>query len=241
MTYTCLEGHRFPDNTSSWNTTCLAPSGDDKWGNWSSVDPPACEGNEPGLVIDWRTGFGKKYKVLKIEIAVQISFNLYFNCLLPPANEVWDKVMFLDLSLFTGVCLRGGGCIQEEEDLQPGRGVCIQGKGVCIQGVLGDPQLENKVVMFLHLSVCSRGGSASGGSASGRGSASRRSASGGPSSRGGVCIQGTGRLYPEGLGSPPEIEKECLLVTKAVTWIQKAYAKTQKYLGSIWKSTCNSY
>ena len=107
----------------------------------------------------------QKIWVLKIEIAVQISFNLYFNCLLPPANEVWDKVMFLGLSLFTGVCLRGGGAASRK------RRIYSQGEGSVSRGYWGDPQLENKVVMFLHLSVCSRGGggSASGESASGKG------------------------------------------------------------------------
>ena len=153
---------------------------------------------------------------------------MYFNCLLPPANEVWDKVMFLDLSLFTGVCLRGGG-------LHPGRGGSTARARVCIPGVLGRPPTRKQscnvftpVCMFtgggggLHLEGLPR-----------EGVCIQEVCLWGPSSRGGVCIQGRGRLYPEGLGSPPEIEKECLLVNKAVTWIQKAYAKTRKYLGSV--------
>ena len=142
--------------------------------------------------------------------------------------------MFLDLSLFTGVCLRGGlhpgrgGSTARARGLHPGKG------GLHSGGIGGPPTRKQSCNVFTPVCMFTGGGgSASGGSASGRGSTSRRSASGGPSSRGGVCIQGTGRLNPEGLGSPPEIEKECLLVTKAVTWIQKAYAKTQKYLGSI--------
>ena len=62
------------------------------------------------------------------------------NVLLPPANEVWGKVMFLHLSVypqgrrnsFGGSASRGRGCLQ---------GVCIQGGegGVCIQGWLPPP------------------------------------------------------------------------------------------------------
>ena len=60
--------------------------------------------------------------------------------LLPPANEVWGKVMFLHLS----ICLGEGGvsvgvCIQGES---ASRGVCIQRRGlhpgeVCLQGGSG--------------------------------------------------------------------------------------------------------
>ena len=58
--------------------------------------------------------------------------------LLPPANQVWSKVIFSEASvicsqMWEGICLLGmwgGGCLL-------GRGLCIQGLGVCIQRARG--------------------------------------------------------------------------------------------------------
>ena len=72
----------------------------------------------------------------------------FWGFLLPPANEVWGKVMFwhLCVSLFTGgLCLQGGVCrgvcIQRQsasrEGLHP-EGVCLQG-GSASRGLLGRP------------------------------------------------------------------------------------------------------
>ena len=67
-------------------------------------------------------------------------------CLLPPANEVWGKVIFLHLSviLFTGGCLvprgdawsrgsawsGGGGCLVAEAGLLPGGGAWSRGSAL---------------------------------------------------------------------------------------------------------------
>ena len=63
---------------------------------------------------------------------------------LPPANEFWGKLIFLQACVIPSVQRRGG--------LHPGEGVCIQESGVCIQG-----------------GSASRGGSASSGGSASRG------------------------------------------------------------------------
>ena len=56
--------------------------------------------------------------------ALHVTDHIQFMHFLPPANEVWGKVMFLHLCV---ILFTGGGCIQE--------GVCVQ--GVCIGGGWG--------------------------------------------------------------------------------------------------------
>ena len=63
-----------------------------------------------------------------------------FYCLLPPTNEVWGEVMFLQLSVCPkgeGVCLGG----YAYKGLHLGGRVSAS-RGVCIQGVGLPPQLE---------------------------------------------------------------------------------------------------
>ena len=67
---------------------------------------------------------------------------IHSNPLLPIANEVWGKVIFLHLSviLFTGGCLLLGGVCSRGGLLQgvpgPGRGVCSGGGGCLVECIL---------------------------------------------------------------------------------------------------------
>ena len=80
-------------------------------------------------------------------MSVSVQYEHYttlYNPFLPPADEVWGKVMFLHLSviLFTG----GGGWLptMHHRPHDKGQGICIQVGSACIRGGLhlggwGDP------------------------------------------------------------------------------------------------------
>ena len=71
-------------------------------------------------------------------MSVSVQYEHYttlYNPFLPPADEVWGKVMFLHLSviLFTGEGV--GFPIMHHRPHDKGQGVCIQGGSACMRGV----------------------------------------------------------------------------------------------------------